>query len=242
MSDGAPAERGARESGAAPHVARAVLFTWTDIDPAEEPGFNEWYNREHMRDRILGLPGFIRGRRYENTGSEGPKYLAFYEAWDTGVFQSAAYLAMVGDPDPSSRHYILRFRNVIRTIGRIAHATGEAEGACLAVLPLAPAPEAAEPLDRTLAEDVIPDLMRRPGIVAARTIWRDDSLAARSTGGHVRQGDRRLEAGLFVEATHMVPLRAAIAAVRARAPLAGLSTAPLEGPAFLQQLYRVAPV
>lgn len=222
-------------------TAKAVLFTWADIAPEEEAGFNDWYNREHMRDRILGLPGFIRGRRYENTGTDGPKYLAFYEAWDTGVFQSAAYVGMVREPDPASRHYILRFQNVIRTIARIVRDFGEAEGACLAAIPLAPAPGEEAALHRALAEDVVPHLLRTPGIVAARIIARDDSLAAQSTGGHVRQGDRRLDGGLFVEATHMEPLRAAVSAACARAPLAGISPAPLEGPAYLRLLYRVSP-
>ncbi|MEP9377362.1 hypothetical protein ABLE91_11640 [Aquabacter sp. CN5-332] len=222
-------------------TAKAVLFTWTDIAPDEEAGFNDWYNREHMRDRILGLPGFIRGRRYENTGPEGPKYLAFYEAWDIGVFQSSAYLDMVREPDPASRHYILRFKNVIRTIARIVRDFGEAEGACLAAIALAPRPGEEEALARALVEEVVPDLLKTPGIVAARIIARDDSLAAKSTGGHVRQGDRRLEFGLFVEATHMEPLRAAVSAALARGPLSGVSPAPLEGPAYLRLLYRVSP-
>lgn len=232
----------------APHAAstpgrraQAVLFTWTDIDAADEAGFNDWYNREHMRDRILALPGFVRGRRYENAGTEGPKYLAFYEAWDPGVFQSDAYLALVRAPDPASRHYILRFRNVIRTIARITGDFGEAEGACLAVLPLSPAPDHAAALNAGLATRVIPSLLARAGIVAARMIARDDSLAAQSTGGHVRQGDRRMDAALFVEATHMEPLHAAMADALAGDVLAGVDTAPLGGPAYLRLLYRVSP-
>ncbi len=224
-----------------PRTAKAVLFTWTDIAPEEEAGFNDWYNREHMRDRILALPGFIRGRRYENAGEDGPKYLAFYEAWDTGVFQSPAYVGMVSEPDPASRHYILRFKNVIRTIARVVQDFGEAEGACLAAIPLSPAPGREEALRQELTSSVIPALLKTPGIVAARIIARDDSLAMKSTGGHVRQGDRRLEWGLFVEATHMEPLRAAVEAACAKPPLAGVSTAPLDRPAYLRLLYRVSP-
>lgn len=231
-----------REAGAGnARRAQAVLFTWTDIDPADEAGFNDWYNREHMRDRILALPGFVRGRRYENVGTEGPKYLAFYEAWDPGVFRSQAYVALVRAPDPASRHYILRFRNVIRTIARVTGDFGEAEGACLAALALAPAEGEADRLCAGLAETVIPALLARPGIVAARLIARDDDLAAQSTGGHVRQGDRRIEHGLFVEATHMEPLRAAMAQAMASPVLSGVDTAPLGGPAFLRLLYRVSP-
>ena len=31
--------------------------------PAQSEDFNEWYNREHMPERIFGVPGFVRGRR-----------------------------------------------------------------------------------------------------------------------------------------------------------------------------------
>lgn len=234
----------ARADGAmasTPRTARAVLFTWTDIAPEDEAGFNDWYNREHMRDRILALPGFIRGRRYENTGQEGPKYLAFYEAWDPGVFQSREYIGLVREPDPASRHYILRFRNVIRTIARVVKDFGEAEGACLAAISLSPESGSEEALRHDLLQSLVPELIKMPGIVAARMIERDDSLAAKSTGGHVRQGDRRIDWGLFVEATHMEPLRAAVEALCAKAPLANIGMGPLGGPAYLRLLYRVSP-
>lgn len=52
-----------------------LLGVWTDIPPVLESAFNAWYNREHMPERILGVRGFVRGRRY--IASEGgPRYLA----------------------------------------------------------------------------------------------------------------------------------------------------------------------
>lgn len=59
----------------------------TDIDPEAEQAFNDWYNREHVRDRALRIPGYISGRRYVAT--EGaPKYLARYRTVNVDLFTS----------------------------------------------------------------------------------------------------------------------------------------------------------
>ena len=42
-----------------------ALFTVkATITPDREKAFNEWYNREHAPDRVLGIPGFIQVRRF----------------------------------------------------------------------------------------------------------------------------------------------------------------------------------
>lgn len=45
-------------------MSAAILIVWTDIPAEIEADFNEWYNREHLPDRVLRMPGFLRGRRY----------------------------------------------------------------------------------------------------------------------------------------------------------------------------------
>jgi hypothetical protein len=42
---------------------KGMLITFTEVDPADELDFNEWYNREHIDERVA-LPGFRRARRY----------------------------------------------------------------------------------------------------------------------------------------------------------------------------------
>ena len=54
----------------------ALLMVWTDIPPDVEHDFNDWYNREHIRERV-DVPGFIRARRFAAL-SDTPKYLALY--------------------------------------------------------------------------------------------------------------------------------------------------------------------
>lgn len=42
-------------------MAAAILTIWTDIPADIEADFNEWYNREHLPDRVQRTPGFLRG-------------------------------------------------------------------------------------------------------------------------------------------------------------------------------------
>ena len=63
------------------YIGEGILIVWADIPAEIEDDYNEWYNREHMPDRILRMPGFLRGRRYVavESASGGPKYLTYYD-------------------------------------------------------------------------------------------------------------------------------------------------------------------
>jgi hypothetical protein len=42
---------------------QALLMVCTDVPAEIESRFNDWYNRERLRERIE-VPGFIRARRF----------------------------------------------------------------------------------------------------------------------------------------------------------------------------------
>jgi len=67
-----------------------LLMVWTNIPKELEYDFNDWYNRVHMRERILGVPGFVRGRWFV-AFEGGPRYLAVFQAQggQTGCPRSA---------------------------------------------------------------------------------------------------------------------------------------------------------
>jgi hypothetical protein len=111
---------------------RITHFVWTDMAAAEEPGFNAWYDHEHMPDRILRIPGFLRGRRFRAL-SGGPRYLAYYEMATRDVFWSDKYVKMRGEPDAKSRHYVTKFANALRSTGGIAFEADSGEGEFLAI-------------------------------------------------------------------------------------------------------------
>ena len=119
-----------------------LLLVWTNIAEELDYGFNEWYNREHMRDRVLGLPGFTRGRRFV-AFEGGPRYLAIYETHRIAVLHSEPYLALKRVFDPLSLRFVPYFRDTLKTAGEIVAHAGVAEGGIVALVPIARSPGSA---------------------------------------------------------------------------------------------------
>ena len=46
-----------------PLAGKGMLLTSMNIDAADEPEFNRWYDREHLEERVA-MPGFLEARRY----------------------------------------------------------------------------------------------------------------------------------------------------------------------------------
>lgn len=218
---------------------------WTDIPAEREVEFNEWYNREHAPDRVLGIPGFIQARRF--VAVEGaPQYAAWFDVAGPEVFKNEAYLAMRRTPDPRSQQFIPLFRNVIRFIGRpvadAAAVKGVAEGAwvrfaaCKASLPEEDVPAWSE---------FVAALVCRPGIMRARAFRAMPELldgAVRNMRGATREGlrgpDRLADALLMIEGV----TEPQIAAIETDVTVA-LAARPewtLLGSARMRQLMRVA--
>lgn len=192
--------------------AKGLLVVWTDIPATVESEFNEWYNREHMRDRIIGVPGFIRGRRFVSRG-ESPKYFAAYEAHRIDVMASKPYCALLRDPDPTSRRFIPLFQNTIKGICDIAVEAGEAEGAAMAVLRINRTGSDSSALRQWMKDALIPQLMRRHGVVAARYAEKNPEMLAAGTAGHLRPTDTYIDAMLMIEAVNHDDLDAALEAI-----------------------------
>ncbi|HEY4908413.1 MAG TPA: hypothetical protein VIJ73_02855, partial [Methylomirabilota bacterium] len=75
-----------------------LLMVWTDIPADKEAEFNQWYNEEHLKER-LAVPGFLSGARYEAVKG-GPKHLAVYELESPAVLESDAYKKVQANPTP----------------------------------------------------------------------------------------------------------------------------------------------
>ena len=177
---------------------KAILIVWTDIPAEEEDAFNEWYNREHVRSRVVDLPGFTKGRRFVAiTG--GPKYVALYDVEDISVFRSEPYLALVARPDAKSQHFIPKFHNVIRMASDVTASAGDAEGGILGLQALAPIEGCEDRLLAGVSDHLIPALVARPGIIAAH-LWNvNAAILEESVSRHLRSGDRVFEWLLAIE-------------------------------------------
>ncbi len=178
---------------------RALLMVWTDIPAALEVDFNDWYDREHMRERVE-LPGFIRGRRFEAV-SANPKYLVVYEVESADVLFSEPYLRLKQNRDARSLRFVPAFTNTIKaTCDIVAHA-GTGEGGWLAVLPLSLEAGKAETFRRWISESFCAEIVQCPGIQTATYASGNERARKRSAPHDMRSTDRHMEDVVMIEAS-----------------------------------------
>jgi len=188
-----------------------LLLVWTNIAHELERDFNEWYNREHMRERILGVPGFTRGRRFVAFDG-GPRYLAMYETRDVSVLHSEPYLALKRSFDPNSKRFVPNFRDTRKTAGGIVASAGEGEGGMVAVVPLARSAGHDPTLRAWFESAVLPGLLKLPGVIGA---WYAESTpeTLASVMADIPRKDVILDALLVIEAMSEEPLGAALSSL-----------------------------
>ena len=73
------------------HVGNTVLVVTMDVDEADESEFNEWYNEQHLPER-MAIPGYVSARRFKlENGNNALKYLCIWEMVDGSPLQSEMY-------------------------------------------------------------------------------------------------------------------------------------------------------
>ena len=144
-------------------LGSAVLAFWHDIAPGGDAEFNHWHTQEHIPERV-GVPGFLRGRRYEAAG-RGPRYFNLYETEDLGVLDSPPYVERLQHPTPWTRRALPLFRGSKRTACRTVLSLGLGLGGALATLDLGPESGRADELRGWLTRTALPALSHRPAIV-----------------------------------------------------------------------------
>jgi hypothetical protein len=72
-----------------------LIFAQLDMDAGVEPEFNDWYDTEHIPER-LAIPGFVTARRAERA-APAPRYIALYDLDSLAVLANDAYLGKQGD-------------------------------------------------------------------------------------------------------------------------------------------------
>jgi hypothetical protein len=83
-------------------AARAgILAIFNDAAPGREAEFEQWFQHEHLQER-LGVPGFLLGRRHEAVLGE-PRYFNFYLTRSVEVLSSLEYRARLDNPTRMTR-------------------------------------------------------------------------------------------------------------------------------------------
>jgi hypothetical protein len=154
---------------------KGMLAVYTEAAPRHERDLNEWYNREHIDERV-NIPGFHRARRYVAVKG-GPKYLATYECDRADDLATPRYLDVLANQTPWSRRVIGRFTHFHRMTMRVQLDLAHGEGGVLTTVRFVPAPPMRRPLIAWLKK-ALPPAIARPGIVGAAVLENDVEIAA----------------------------------------------------------------
>lgn len=119
-----------------PIAGTGMLMTSMDIDAAHEREFNQWYDREHLAERVA-IPGFVEARRYVAVDA-APKYLGLYSTENFDVLDSDAYRTALANQTAWSKTNIGRFQNMLRSVARITVSRGQGRGAALGLVRIRP--------------------------------------------------------------------------------------------------------
>ena len=102
------------------------MAIWHGIRPEGRAEFYEWHNREHMPERV-GIPGFLRGRRYIAREGE-PEFFTLYETATPEVLAGRDYLARLNAPTDWTRRATRHFTDTSRSLCRVALSLGPGAG------------------------------------------------------------------------------------------------------------------
>ena len=194
--------------GAATDTLPGILAIFNNVAPGREAEFEEWFQHEHLAERIA-VPGFLIGRRHEAISGQ-PRYFNFYVTQSVEVLKSAAYLGRLDAPTPMTRTVMSEvFKDMIRTVCRRTFRLGAMRGTSVVTARFGERPA------ETALKAAIERLMRDKA-VACGEIWRaaDPLEFPVSLEERLRGGDRKIETCLLVE-TLRVPEAEKIAATLA---------------------------
>lgn len=161
-----------------PLAGRAVLAIWNGIAPEAEAEFVAWHVREHIPERV-GLPGFLRGRRYVAVDAK-PKYFNFYETEHLTDLSSQAYQTRLDAPTPWTRSVVAHFTDTSRTICNVELSLGQGDGG--AIMPIKFGVSGSnDACLRLIEQNLAPELIGHAGIVGVHVLRGDDEASRRPT-------------------------------------------------------------
>jgi hypothetical protein len=170
-----------------------VLAIWNDCRPGDEAAFEEWFQGEHLIER-LGVPGFLFGRRHQAiSGASG--YFNFYLVQSPDVLTSKHYLERLDNPTPTTKKIMSGiFMNMNRTVCHRTVRRGAFRGAYVVTVRFDQTPD-----ERALTA-MLDEMIKDPGI-AAGEIWMATDPAGQpvSMEEKLRGGDKKIKACMMID-------------------------------------------
>jgi hypothetical protein len=117
-----------RQDEEASMAGTGVLAVWNNRAKEDEANYENWYQNEHLPER-LGVPGFIRGRRYQAVVGD-LEFFTWYEVASPAVLRSEPYRKCLANPTPWTQQIMSgTFVDANRTVCRREVLSGEVFGA-----------------------------------------------------------------------------------------------------------------
>ena len=161
-------------------AGEALIAIWNDITPEMRGDFFEWHPREHMVER-LGIPGFIRGRRYIAVDAQ-VEFLTLYEVANAGVLVSDVYKTRLTNPTPWSTKTLPAFRNNVRGGCRIHYSQGYAMGGFIKTIRIRAQEGEKASLIKHIVNNMLPGLIDLPRITGVHFVENDTALTGGNSG------------------------------------------------------------
>jgi hypothetical protein len=164
-----------------------AVCIWHDLRPEANDEFYQWHNREHMPERVA-IPGFRLGRRY--IAIQGaPEYFNLYEADSVEVLGGADYLSRLNAPTEWTRRVVPSFRNVSRSICRVAYTSGVGQGGFMLTQRFDVAQTERAAVEAALTRHLLPPLAERKGIAGVHLCLADDAVSKIDTAEKKTRAD-----------------------------------------------------
>jgi hypothetical protein len=167
-------------------AGEAAVAIWHDIAPEGREEFYAWHGHEHMPERV-GIPGFQRGRRYVAIEAS-LEFFNLYEALSVEVLKGQDYTSRVNAPTPWTLSAVKHFRSVARSICRVVHSSGPAQGGLIATLRYDVPEDAIAAHRDTLQRRLIPDLLAKPGVAGVHVLMADAEASGVATAEQKARG------------------------------------------------------
>jgi hypothetical protein len=168
-------------------AGQGAVAIWNDITDEGRATFYAWHGLEHVPERV-GIPGFARGRRYVAIHGT-PAYFTLYEADTPQTLTGQHYAARLNDPTPWTLEAVLHFRNVARSICRVAASYGHGQGGLIATWRYDVPDDASHAHRAHLAQEILPALAEAPGVAGAHLLIADTAASAVETKERNRRGE-----------------------------------------------------
>ena len=176
-----------------------TLFVMNDINPVVESEFNEWYQTEHVRQRMQ-IRGFLSARRYRALG-DSQAYMAIYSCTEAAVLEQPEYQEILVNPTPLTQKMMPHFRNMVRSACDETWSAGTGLGGEAVVLRCAPKPGQEQAARDFIAQTLYPQFSRANCLVRLALWEASASAGAAPSPEEARRGvpDQRVQWVLFLE-------------------------------------------